>query len=185
MPSRPFVTATQHELPFSQLSWEQFERLCFRLLQIRGYSRIEHLGGSGNEKGRDIVAFDGNTKVAAQCKRVGTFSAADGQREVEKVLALAPTERPDRLLFIVTCNISSTARNNIRRSWGGNLANCEFLTLTELDAEVRANGSILQEFFQLPEYSAPPKERSDSDQERGSQGAVSRAEIKNRDWIVA
>src|SRR5438876_38248 len=107
MSDLPSVTATQHELPFNQLSSEQFERLCMRLIEARGYKRIEHLGKSGNEQGRDIVAWDGVNRVAVQCKRVQVFTAADGVREIRKLLRLGQASRPQRVIFMVACSISS------------------------------------------------------------------------------
>ena len=184
----PSVTSTQHELPFSQLSPEQFERLCMRLIEARGYKRIEHLGRAGNEQGRDIVAWDGVTRVAVQCKRVQVFTAADGAREIKKLLTLSHASRPHRVIFMVTCSISSQARDQIRRVWGGNEESCVFVAVTELDAEVRRNDKILREFFQAPDANASSADdRHNHDiggQQREVPNELSRIEIINRDWIV-
>jgi hypothetical protein len=184
MSNLPSITATQHELPFTQLSYEQFERLCLRLIQARGYRRAEHLGLSGSEKGRDIVAWEGKTRVAVQCKRVREFKASDGLREIEKLLTVDQASRPQRVIFMVTCSISSRARDQIRHAWGGDEDSCEFVGVTELDAEVRRSTGILREFFQ----GAPPADET-HEQKRPRRRHESTAELRkfessNRDWIV-
>ena len=185
--SLPPVTATQHELPFMQLSWEQFERLCLRLIQARGYKLVEHLGRAGNEQGRDIIAWDEDISVAVQCKRVKKFTAADGRREIGKLLALGESSRPQRIIFMVTCSISSSARDEIRRAWNEDKNSCEFVAATELDAEVRSNNGILQEFFQVPgRIAATNWQHEIKCPERQSKGVneLRKIELTNREWAV-
>jgi len=50
-------TRTTHTLPFDKLSPRNFERLCLWLVEREGYQRAEHLGASGSEQGRDVVAW--------------------------------------------------------------------------------------------------------------------------------
>ena len=54
---RPPATGTAHTLPYHQLSDKRFEELCLWLVRREGYERAEHLGASGGEQGRDIVAW--------------------------------------------------------------------------------------------------------------------------------
>lgn len=183
MSHRPYVTATQHELPFIQLSHEQFERLCLRLVQARGYQAIEHLGRSGSEQGRDIVAWDGVTRVAVQCKRVQTFGAADGLIEIRKLLTLDPTMRPHRVIFMVTCNISSRARAQIRQAWSGDKRSVEFVAASELDDEVRRNDAILREFFHLPSIMVPAIDRG-KETSPEALDELEKTESYLRDWIL-
>ena len=188
MANRVSLTATQHELPFSQLSWEQFERLCLRLIRARGYKRVEHLGRSGNEQGRDIAAWDEDTRVAVQCKRVQKFSADDGLRELAKLRALDESSRPRRVIFMVTCSISAHARDVIRRAWLGNEESCEFVASTELDAEVRSNKGILNEFFQMPGLISVFHERHHgkaTEEQLEAQGEVGRIESANQEWVIS
>ncbi len=182
MSERLPITATQHELPFLQLSWEQFERLCLRLVHARGYQGVEHLGRSGNDRGLDVVAWDRGVRVAVQCKRVKDFAAADGLREIKKLLALDELIRPQRVIFMVTSGISSNARDQIRRAWGGGDDSCEFVAITELDAAVRANGSILREFFGTPAVIHTPDRHHMVEPRELHE--VSRIEIANREWIT-
>lgn len=149
--TKPRALSTQHVLPFEQLSWEAFERLCMRLAVSRGYALIEHTGSSGHDGGVDLVAWDGENRIAIQCKRVKKFTAADGIREIDKLQALEHSARPQRVIFMVTCQISSEARSKIRKAWSReNDGSCEFHAVTELDAEVRSDHTILRDFFLMP-----------------------------------
>ena len=124
-PSRPTVTSTGHVLPFERLSPLDFERMCLSLVEREGFEHVEHLGASGSEQGRDIIAWRGEELWAFQCKRVQRFGPQDAVAEVNKVLALPAAERPTRLVFIVSRNVSSTARAQARRHCAGQME-CEF-----------------------------------------------------------
>ncbi len=68
------MTATEHHLPYFELSPVQFEELCFWLLEARLHTETEHWGAAGAEKGVDLISFapDGRRWVT-QCKRVRSF----------------------------------------------------------------------------------------------------------------
>ncbi len=65
---KPPVTGGGHRLPFAQLDPRKFEELCLWLVRREGYERAEHLGESGSEQGRDVVAWKGDRRFAFQCK---------------------------------------------------------------------------------------------------------------------
>src|SRR5712692_7876128 len=75
----PVVTRAQ-ELPFSELDWEDFERLCLRL--VRSEAEVLHcqLYGTPGQKqeGIDLYAklAAGNEFRVYQCKRENDFGAA-------------------------------------------------------------------------------------------------------------
>jgi tetratricopeptide (TPR) repeat protein len=146
--SKPPITSTQHELPFSQLGWEQFERLCLRLVLAEGYVRAEHLGASGGEGGRDIVAWRDRQRVVFQCKRVKQFVAHDGIKEVNKLRSRPPQDQPDEIVFIIACPVSDQTRKGIRQAWGDEKT-CLFWAGSELDSKVKKQEAILREFFGL------------------------------------
>ena len=100
MPSqddRPPVTGGSYRLPFGQLSPLKFEELCLWIVNREGYEKAEHLGESGSEKGRDIVAWKDGRCFALQCKRVERFGAADARKEIKKIRGLPEKEQPDTL----------------------------------------------------------------------------------------
>ena len=86
----PPVKTRLQKLPFEELSWENFERLCLRLVQFE--ANIEHcqLYGERGEKqeGIDIFARQKlSTKYRVyQCKRVKNFGPAKIKNAVSKFL---------------------------------------------------------------------------------------------------
>jgi hypothetical protein len=88
--SSPVKTRKQ-ELPFNELAWEDFEKLCLRL--VRKESEVEHcqLYGTAGQKqeGIDIYARkSGIDKFRVyQCKRENDFGPAKIKKAVSKFLA--------------------------------------------------------------------------------------------------
>lgn len=103
----PVVTKVQ-DLPFDQLLWENFERLCLRLIRLE--AEVEHCqlyGERGqNQKGIDIYAkLNGNgTYQTWQCKRERNFSPAKIRTAVKKFLA---GDWADKSSALVLCTIES------------------------------------------------------------------------------
>src|SRR4051794_2974542 len=87
-PAPPVETAAQ-ELPFGELLWEDFERLCYRLAQFEGQPEHTQLFGTRgqDQSGIDIYSrmFVGSY-VAYQCKRYETFRDNDVEKAVQKFL---------------------------------------------------------------------------------------------------
>ena len=123
--------------------------MCFWLITREEFKQVEHLGASGNEQGRDIVAWKDGQRWAFQCKRVQRFGPKDAEAEVDKVLALPEAERPATLIFIVTASVSDQTRSRARRRCT-NTMTCEFWDATALDEKVYHHPGLIQRFFQLP-----------------------------------
>lgn len=145
---KPFITGTNHALPFFELNPIDFERLCYWLVTREGFERAEHLGATGSEQGRDIVAWRRGRRWAFQCKRVRSFGPADALDEVEKVLALPEDQRPLALRFLVTCAVSANTRQQVRERCAGYIES-DFWDKTKLDETVKRHPEIVQEFFQV------------------------------------
>jgi hypothetical protein len=141
----PYRTWTAHTLPFDKLSAQDFERMCLWLVRREGFSQAEHLGASGGDQGRDIVAWRDGRRFVFQCKRVRAFNPTDAEREVRKIRSLA-AGRPDEIVFIITCNVSASARRRAQDAWG-NESTCHFWVGTELDERVKKYPDLLLEFF--------------------------------------
>lgn len=148
-PERPSAIATACTLPFDKLSPDGFERLCLWLVGREGYKRAEHLGASGREQGRDIIAWRGDQLWAFQCKRVKRFGPKGALTEVKKVLTLPKDQRPTGLVFIVTCYVSAQTRQQARDRCAEEDMDCHFWASTELDEKVKRHTDILEEFFQV------------------------------------
>jgi hypothetical protein len=63
---------------WSQISPDEFEKLCAELLELSGFGNIEWFGKGGGDKGRDLIAsrieerlpgIRRETKWLVQCKR--------------------------------------------------------------------------------------------------------------------
>ncbi|MGB2804668.1 MAG: pentapeptide repeat-containing protein [Candidatus Zixiibacteriota bacterium] len=143
---KPKRTRTQHVLPFGDLSPLDFERLCFWLLCREGYVDVQHVGPRGTDQGRDLCAIKDGRRWVCQCKRVGQFGPEAVEKEINKILGCPDRERPDDILFVVTCHISTRTRARAREKARG--IPCHFWALTELDERVKGHPEIVDEFFQ-------------------------------------
>lgn len=148
------MTRTNHPLPFQSLSPEDFERLCLWLAKREGFERIDHLGVSGNEGGRDLEAWRDGKRVVFQCKREKSFGPRDAQAAVEKILLLPEEKQPDELILVVACNVSDATREKAREAAGGQFT-CTFWAGTELDERAKSHDDIVLEFFG-PDANRPP-----------------------------
>jgi len=142
----PPITFTRHILPFDSLSPQDFERMCLWLVQREGFERAEHLGTSGGEHGQDIVAWKDGKRVAFQCKRTQRFGPRAADIEVRKLNALPDDQRPDEIVFVLSCSVSAQTRKVVRQSWGSE-EGCHFWVGSELDERVKRWPDLLSEFF--------------------------------------
>lgn len=140
------TTLTHHTLPFASLSPQDFERMCLWLVQREGFDRAEHLGTSGGENGRDIVAWKDGKRIAFQCKRVQRFGPRAADIEIRKLKALPDDQKPDQIVFVLSCSVSAQTRKLVRQSWGSE-ESCHFWASTELDEKVKRWQDVLSEFF--------------------------------------
>ncbi|HYN20494.1 MAG TPA: restriction endonuclease, partial [Thermoanaerobaculia bacterium] len=153
--SPPVVTGSTHVLPFSALSPGDFERLCLALAHLEGYERPEHVGASGPDGGRDIVAFRNGRRVVFQCKRYRTLKPKEAEAVVEKILALPERERPEELILLTSCSVGAEARERARSKAGS--IDFQVWALTELDERVNRHSDLVARFFQLPAKTTPSK----------------------------
>lgn len=146
--SKPKRTSSEHVLHFADLSPRDFERLCLWLLRKEDYTDVDHVGAVGSDEGCDLSATKDGDHWVCQCKRVGQFGPKAAEEEIAKIFAWPEPERPDDILFMVTCDISKKTRERARKKAG--TIRCHFWPLTDLDERVKAHKEILVEFFKLP-----------------------------------
>ena len=149
--TKPLLTATNHMLSFEKLSPEQFERLCLWLVNDEGYQRAEHYGQSGNDQGRDVVAFkrtdDGEQRWYFQCKRYKELGAQPLKDEVDKIHRLPVAERPHGIHFVTNATLSALSRTTVEQYCRTRGYACRFWAHTELDERVKNYPRIVREFF--------------------------------------
>lgn len=155
-------TSTRHILPFASLSPVDFERLVYWLLADADYG-LDHVGAAGKEHGVDIVARrpgpQGPERIYVQCKRVAVLSPRALEAAVEKVrLAVGDGHwpQPAAMLFAVTVEPSAEARRRCMAACEEAGFGCEFLTLHELDRQVKLRSEALWEFFRIRDSTVVP-----------------------------
>ncbi|MEM9598280.1 MAG: TIR domain-containing protein, partial [Acidobacteriota bacterium] len=140
------IRSTRQRLYFDALSPADFERLCLWLVELEGYSDVEHLGQAGGDDGCDVIGWRDKVRIAFQCKRVRALGPTAIQKEVEKVLGLPEGEIPGELIFVAPTSVSANARRTARETAGETLK-IGFWTGTELDRKVKKHPELLDEFF--------------------------------------
>lgn len=111
VPAHPPVTTRQQVLPFGDLTWENFERLCFR---IAGQSdRIEHAGRYGRQgqaqQGIDLFARLPSGKYEIwQAKRYASITTGDVKGIVETFLTGTWVAKCETLILAVQASLADT-----------------------------------------------------------------------------
>lgn len=111
VPVHPPVTTRQQVLPFGELTWENFERLCYRLA---GQSdRIEHVARYGRQgqaqQGIDLFARLPNGKYEIwQAKRYASVTAGDVKGIVETFVAGTWAAKAETLVLAVQASLADT-----------------------------------------------------------------------------
>lgn len=154
VPDRPPTRTRNQRLPFEDLTWENFERLCLRLVATR--ADVEHCARFGlpgeAQAGIDIFArrSDG-TYQCLQAKRQREFGAAKVTAAVDLFLGGEWAVRsPDFTLAVQTELSSSAVQREIERQ-AGRLRQ-KGITLHVLDGErltdaLRGSPEIIDDFF--------------------------------------
>ncbi|HSF80731.1 MAG TPA: restriction endonuclease [Anaerolineales bacterium] len=152
--AKPSITGTIHTLPFDKLSEDDFERLCLWLVEREDFHSAEHLGASGSEQGRDIIAWRDQQQWAFQCKRVKRFGFKTAEEEIEKIRKFPERERPAKYVFMISINVSDTTRRKVRIAYPD--MEILFWAGTELDEKVKSHPEIVKEFFFTTEAGPAP-----------------------------
>ncbi|HEX5709324.1 MAG TPA: tetratricopeptide repeat protein, partial [Pyrinomonadaceae bacterium] len=160
---KPSVITTRKPLPFGDLSPLEFERMSLWLVEREGYVRAQHLGETGSEQGRDVVAYrptDGGEELwYFQCKRYNRIDAATLKKEVDKYDALAlahPERRPHGIVFVTNASVSANVRDDVERYCQQHGYAYDFWARNELDMRVKRHPDIVAEFFDAGRGLASP-----------------------------
>lgn len=118
--SKPDWLQADHALPFSKLSGDEFEVLCFLLLRKQFPSDRVYYYGKTADMGRDIihVSTGGRTRLI-QCKNFATnVSISEVASEMAKVyvnvFSKAIPEQPDEVVFFVSRDLTATSQDLIQ-----------------------------------------------------------------------
>ncbi len=157
-PLPPASTASQ-TLPFADLLWEDFERLCLRLARLDGTpAHVQLYGVRGQDQsGIDIYsrARDGSYTVY-QCKRYRRLRPADIAGAVETFLGRGWARRARRFVLCTASSLSATTLADEVERQARLLAaadpSVEFVIwdCEGLAAELKQHPEIVRDFFGQP-----------------------------------
>ncbi len=103
-PPPPPVHTLHQTLPFDQLTWENFERLCVRIARLESQIERSQLYGEQGQRQQGIDLYarssDGTYRVY-QSKRVKDFNETDLREAVDKFLRGNWASRVNRLLLCI------------------------------------------------------------------------------------
>lgn len=106
------------KIKWNELKPEDFEKLCYHILELNGFLNLQWHGKSGNDKGRDILATKIETPLPSvqkqsswviQCKRY--TSKPPGKSELASFLNSAREFKPDNTLIIISYTLTSNTKD--------------------------------------------------------------------------
>lgn len=115
------ITSTRHVLPFGNLSSDDFERLCYWVVErSKGFDNVEHYGMTGDKK-RDVIGYKhkkGKTREQwyFQCKRYKKISFASFKGELDAIKKHSDENKnfkPDVIVFVTGCPVSPSCKDSV------------------------------------------------------------------------
>lgn len=102
-------TSTTNKLHFDDLSWQRFEDLVFEIVYRKcKWKEIASIGQKGKDGGVDIMGVDNEgTTWYIQCKNHQSFSKAEAQAAIDKIVDNYEIAKDSMLLIVVACGITS------------------------------------------------------------------------------
>jgi len=141
---QPPVTTRPQVLPFKQLSWENFERLCTRLVASEGKVEDCHrYGVRGNfQAGIDILAHrrtaeGGLERWCYQCKRWQKMTAGDLRRIVDKFSFPA-----DQYVVLISLEASADLREVV-----ADLPHVDLWDAEDISGQLKGQPELVEDFF--------------------------------------
>ena len=124
VPRTPVVTRTQ-ELPFADLTWENFERLCYQVASLEAdVEDCQRYGRSGQaQQGIDIYARrSGGRYDVWQCKRYSVVSPSNVRNSVDRFLCGSWVTRAECLTLAVAASLQDTTLQESIEAEGNRLS---------------------------------------------------------------
>ncbi|MCI0429911.1 MAG: NACHT domain-containing protein [Rhodospirillales bacterium] len=162
----PPVQTRATRLPFTELEWKDFERLCCRLSERAGnVERVWSYGKSGQAQfGIDILVRLGNGSYEVwQTKRYKSITSSVVTAAIDLFLAHKWAAQAKRLVLAVACDLDSTTVVEAIEKGAARLAAksivLEPLDRNKLTDRLRSEPEIVDDFFDRPwtEAICPPE----------------------------
>lgn len=154
VPAHPPVSTRTQVLPFGELTWENFERLCHRLAgQNERIEYVARYGRSGQaQQGIDIFVRLANGKYEAwQAKRYEAISASDVKAIVKTFREGAWAAKSEKLILAVQASLADTQVQDAIEHEAATLKESGVAFLPrdgeELSNLLRAHPEIIDDFF--------------------------------------
>lgn len=157
VPPAPPVTTRAQCLPFGELTWENFERLCHRLMSLEG--DVEHCARYGRQgeaqAGIDVYARHVNGRYhCLQAKRQQNFGVTQIRNAVNLFLAGGWASRAERFTIAVQSPLRSTAIQDEIEQQAARLSaqGIVFMALDGVDLtnRLRDHADLVDDFFGRP-----------------------------------
>lgn len=102
-------THTTNRLHFEDLSWQHFEDLVFEIVNRKyNWDELSPIGQKGKDGGVDILGVDKDgTTWYIQCKNHQSFSKAEAQAAIDKIVDNYKIAKDSMLLIVVACAMTS------------------------------------------------------------------------------
>jgi hypothetical protein len=154
VPAHLRTTTRPQVLPFGELTWENFERLCYRLAgKAQRVEYVARYGRSGQaQQGVDLFARMGNGKYEVwQAKRYASITAGDVKTIVAAFRDGAWKDKSDRLVLAVQASLADTKVQDEIETQAGALKT-EGITFVphggeELSEALRGHPELVDDFF--------------------------------------
>jgi NACHT domain len=151
----PPIETRQQELPFGELTWEDFEKLCLRLARLE--ADVEHCqlyGERGqDQEGIDLYARRRSTDAYTvyQCKREKAFGAAKIEEAVSKFLENEWADKSDTFVLCTKESLVETRRAKAIEAQSS-LLKARNITLViwdsgQLSVKLKKHPEIVDDFF--------------------------------------
>lgn len=154
VPANPPVVTASSTLPFGDLTWENFERLCNRLAGLDDHVEFHtRYGRSGQcQQGIDIYARKRSGKYDVwQAKRYATFSDSDLKKAVDAFMDNQWCDKTESLYLVVQASLNDVKLQNEAETQAKRLK-AKGITFIPLGGDVlsdrlRSHPAIVLEFF--------------------------------------
>ncbi len=154
VPAHPPVITRVQVLPFGELTWENFERLCYRLAgRAECVEHIARYGRSGQaQQGIDLFVRMANSRYEVwQAKRYESIAASDVKGIVDTFRAGTWKDKSDRLVLAVQASLADTKVQDEIEAQASALK-AEGITFIphggeELSAILRGQPEVVDDFF--------------------------------------
>lgn len=152
---KEIITSTRHLLSFRNLSEDEFERLCYWVVEkSSGFDSVQHYGMTG-DKNRDVIGYKHNSsgkreKWYFQCKRYRTISYSAFKKELDAInehCSEVLDFMPGVIVFVTACSVSPSCKDSVEQYAKSFFSGpIYFWTDVELDEKAKTTGAD-KEFF--------------------------------------